>query len=135
LLLSLALGIGLDHYWKPKPSASIQLQDPADPPKIPLHELVHPQQFYLDSSWNVNAPPTVRIFNWSTPFFRFLPAWTHVVLVAITEVMSQPGGLWKRMLVVNNQSPGPVIEANFGDRLIVCFFCLSHRNYPTIYTV
>lgn len=38
---------------------------------------------------------------------------------AVSETWGQPGHINKLMLVVNGISPGPTIEANLGDRIIV----------------
>ena len=59
-------------------------------------------QLSLSPKWNVNAPPTIRHFDW-----------------ILSEKTAAPGGLEKRILVVNGQSPGPLIEANLGDTISV----------------
>lgn len=59
-------------------------------------------QLVLSPNWNVNSPPTVRHYDW-----------------ILTEKVASPGGLEKRVLVVNGQSPGPLIEANLGDTVEV----------------
>jgi FtsP/CotA-like multicopper oxidase with cupredoxin domain len=59
-------------------------------------------QLVLSPRWNVNAAPTVRRFDWT-----------------LSEKTASPGGLAKRILVVNGQSPGPLIEANLGDTVEV----------------
>ncbi|KAH8811565.1 multicopper like protein, partial [Xylogone sp. PMI_703] len=56
----------------------------------------------LDMSWDINAPPTTRVYNFT-----------------ITEVQAAPDGVTRTMLLINGQFPGPVIRANRGDRLLV----------------
>jgi iron transport multicopper oxidase len=53
----------------------------------------------LSSSFDVNAPAQSREFNWT-----------------LSEIISDPAGTSKNMLVVNGISPGPTVEANIGDR-------------------
>lgn len=48
-----------------------------------------------------------------------LKCWSRVYPAAVSEVWGRPGHISKRMIVVNGISPGPTIEANFGDRIIV----------------
>ncbi|GJN91276.1 hypothetical protein Rhopal_004295-T1 [Rhodotorula paludigena] len=60
------------------------------------------KQLRLSSDWNVNAPPQKREFWWE-----------------ITERPGSPDGFHRPMLVVNGQYPGPLIEVNNGDRLVV----------------
>lgn len=38
---------------------------------------------------------------------------------AVSEIWGKPGHIGKRMLVVNGISPGPTIEANLRDRIVV----------------
>ena len=50
----------------------------------------------------VNAAPTTRTYDF-----------------VVEERMGAPDGVQKHMLVVNGQYPGPTIEANSGDRIVV----------------
>jgi FtsP/CotA-like multicopper oxidase with cupredoxin domain len=59
-------------------------------------------QLVLSPKWNVNAPSTVRRYDWT-----------------LSERKASPGGLEKTVLTVNGQSPGPLIEANLGDTVEV----------------
>ncbi|KAL9938926.1 hypothetical protein V8E36_001739 [Tilletia maclaganii] len=71
-------------------------------PVVPISKLVDPSQFILSPTFNTKAAPQVREYSWT-----------------ISEVISSPGGIARRMLVVNNKFPGPTIEANFGDTIRV----------------
>lgn len=52
--------------------------------------------------WDSNAPPATREHHFT-----------------ITEITASPDGVAKKMTVINGQFPGPVIEANDGDRIVV----------------
>ncbi|GJN91306.1 hypothetical protein Rhopal_004325-T1 [Rhodotorula paludigena] len=56
----------------------------------------------LSSDWNVNAPPQTREYWWE-----------------IDERWGSPDGFHRPMLVVNGQYPGPLVEVNNGDLLVV----------------
>jgi FtsP/CotA-like multicopper oxidase with cupredoxin domain len=60
------------------------------------------REYHLGKAWNNNAPPTVREYNFT-----------------ISELLAAPNGVQKRMTVVNGQFPGPLVEANEGDRVVV----------------
>jgi hypothetical protein len=94
LALGLGLGLGLKHgMHTDSPSNSNGLTI------VPRSQLVDSSQLVLLPSFDVNTPPQSREFNW-----------------ALSEIISDPTGTSKNMLVVNGISPGPTIEANFGDR-------------------
>lgn len=63
------------------------------------------REYHLNKEWDANAPPTVREYNFT-----------------VSEVMAAPNGVGKKMTVVNGQFPGPVVEANEGDRVVVHVF-------------
>ena len=93
---------------------AIDILDLALPYRLPLHahhgtELVSlspsqlagkPDRFRLD--WDQSASPQTRQYDF-----------------VLTEALGAPAGVYKKMLLVNGQFPGPVIEANVGDRLVV----------------
>ncbi|KAG2093564.1 multi-copper oxidase laccase-like protein [Suillus cothurnatus] len=58
--------------------------------------------FLLDPSFVVTSTPTTR-------YYEFV----------ISEAVGSPDGVQRTMLVVNNQFPGPLIEVNSGDELVV----------------
>ncbi|PWN50007.1 hypothetical protein IE53DRAFT_316599 [Violaceomyces palustris] len=104
LILGLALGLGLGLGLKKKrkdndPTAS---SDTTNLAFIPREKLVDLSQLTLSSSFDINAPPQDRHFNWT-----------------LSEVYASPAGVRKKMRVVNGISPGPLVEANLGDRIIV----------------
>ncbi|KIY46889.1 hypothetical protein FISHEDRAFT_46424 [Fistulina hepatica ATCC 64428] len=69
---------------------------------VPPDSLVDAAQFTLDPSFKVTATPRTREYFWT-----------------VTQIEAAPVGVNKTMLVVNGKSPGPIIEANSNDRIIV----------------
>ncbi|KIJ60113.1 multicopper oxidase [Hydnomerulius pinastri MD-312] len=61
--------------------------------------------FLLDPSFEVTSTPTTRYYEW-----------------VVEEVNGSPDGFERPMLVVNNQFPGPLVEVNSGDELVVNVF-------------
>ena len=105
LVLALGLGLGLGLRKRSSlSSASAQTTDSngATLPVVPRDKLVDPAQFTLDPSWDRNAAPQVRAYNWT-----------------VSRILSSPAGVQKPMVVVNGMSPGPTIEANLGDTILV----------------
>ncbi|CAK5276517.1 unnamed protein product [Mycena citricolor] len=66
--------------------------------------LEHPDTFKLDAAFDRTAPPTTRVYRWT-----------------VSEVMMyEPGfGSNRTRVVVNGHSPGPLIQANQHDRVVV----------------
>jgi FtsP/CotA-like multicopper oxidase with cupredoxin domain len=58
--------------------------------------------YLLDPSWDISTAPRRREFTW-----------------IINDVVHNPDGVFRPMVVVNHQFPGPLIEANEGDTLVV----------------
>ncbi|KAF9508511.1 multicopper oxidase, partial [Hydnum rufescens UP504] len=56
----------------------------------------------LDDNFVVTDKPTTRVYNWR-----------------VSYAIGAPDGFPRQMIVVNNQYPGPLIEANQGDTIIV----------------
>ncbi|EGN92690.1 multi-copper oxidase laccase-like protein [Serpula lacrymans var. lacrymans S7.3] len=61
--------------------------------------------FLLNSSFVITSTPTTRYYEW-----------------AVGEATGSPDDFQRTMLVVNNQFPGPLIEVNSGDELVVNVF-------------
>jgi FtsP/CotA-like multicopper oxidase with cupredoxin domain len=58
--------------------------------------------YVLDPKWNYAAPPQRREYKWT-----------------IQDHTHNPDGIYRPMILVNNQYPGPLIEANEGDTIVV----------------
>ncbi|KAF9931678.1 hypothetical protein FBU30_009739 [Linnemannia zychae] len=61
-----------------------------------------PKDFHLDKHFPIVSIPTTRTYDWT-----------------ISQKSIAPDGLERSMLLVNEMFPGPLIEANTGDRIIV----------------
>lgn len=59
-------------------------------------------EYILSPSWNSKAPPTTREYNW-------------IILPGDLN----PDGIYRPMMLINNQYPGPLVECNEGDTLVV----------------
>lgn len=59
-------------------------------------------EYILDPTWNFNAPRTVREYKWT-----------------IVDIVGNPDGVFRPMLTINGQFPGPMIECNEGDTLVI----------------
>lgn len=58
--------------------------------------------FILDPDWNFKAPPTKREYHWT-----------------IGNLEHNPDGVYRPMMLINGQFPGPLIECNEGDTIVV----------------
>jgi hypothetical protein len=58
--------------------------------------------YVLDPKWDFNAPSQKRSYKW-----------------IIMEKEGNPDGIYKPMLTINGQFPGPLIEVNEGDTIVV----------------
>ncbi|KZT43398.1 hypothetical protein SISSUDRAFT_978652 [Sistotremastrum suecicum HHB10207 ss-3] len=98
LALGLGLGLGLKHHH----NASAASSSPS-PSAAPLQ--TSPTENFVLSGSIVGQPPQTRTYNFT-----------------ISQVTGAPDGVQRSMLVVNGLYPGPTIEANQGDRLVVNVF-------------
>jgi FtsP/CotA-like multicopper oxidase with cupredoxin domain len=112
LALGLGLGLGLKHHSKTSSSNSSTPPPPSSPPtpgeesqaslSVPPWR-TNVEDYTLDiASWDFNAPPTTREYNFT-----------------IDETELSPDGVFRTMVTVNGRFPGPLIRANKGDRLII----------------
>lgn len=59
-------------------------------------------EYVLSPSWDLNSPPTTHEYHWT-----------------ILDADLNPDGVYRPMILINNQFPGPLVECNDGDTLIV----------------
>ncbi|CAI6093569.1 unnamed protein product [Clonostachys chloroleuca] len=59
-------------------------------------------EYLLNPAWASGAPPTTREYFWT-----------------IVDAELNPDGIYRPMMLINNQFPGPLVECNEGDRIIV----------------
>ncbi|KAA8564397.1 hypothetical protein EYC84_011341 [Monilinia fructicola] len=58
--------------------------------------------YVLDPNWDFNAHPKTRTYHWK-----------------IEDITANPDGVFRPMITINSQFPGPMIECNEGDTLII----------------
>lgn len=58
--------------------------------------------YIIPAKWDYNATPTVREYEW-----------------VITDITANPDGVFRPMMVINGQFPGPMIVCNEGDTIVV----------------
>ncbi|UKZ88109.1 uncharacterized protein TrAFT101_003874 [Trichoderma asperellum] len=59
-------------------------------------------QYILSPSWDFDADPVIREYNWT-----------------IVDGRLNPDGVFRPMILINNQFPGPLVECNDGDTIRV----------------
>ncbi|PWY97404.1 hypothetical protein BCV70DRAFT_219514 [Testicularia cyperi] len=111
LALGLGLGIGLkrdknksntDNSSSVSGTASVPGSTVSKLAFVPRELISDPSQLTLNPAWDRYAPPQDRVYNFT-----------------LTEIASNPAGVTKQMRVINGISPGPMVQANIGDRVIV----------------
>jgi FtsP/CotA-like multicopper oxidase with cupredoxin domain len=63
---------------------------------------IQSDDYVLDPEWDFNAAPQKREYSWT-----------------IRDTIHNPDGIYRPMILVNNQFPGPLIEVNEGDTIVV----------------
>lgn len=104
------LGIGVPYYGaslsdvfsRPSTTTFNTYGVPDKMPVIPISQLVNNTELNLETNFVVSGTPVVREYEFN-----------------ISHGLAAPDGFWKPMILVNNQSPGPLIEANTGDTVRV----------------
>lgn len=66
------------------------------------HPVIQNNDYILDPKWDYLAPPQRREFTWS-----------------VRDHVHNPDGVFRPMILVNDMYPGPCIEANEGDTIVV----------------
>jgi len=95
--LSVGLSVGLGVRNHDNSNNTLQSTEP------PASWRRDPQDYVLSPSFDKNAPNITRTFT-----------------LNLTEMADgAPDGVSVRVLLINGQFPGPVIEANEGDRLVI----------------
>lgn len=61
-----------------------------------------PSDYIIDPDWGYNATSTVREYHW-----------------VISDIIANPDGVFRPMMVINGQFPGPMIVCNEGDTIVV----------------
>jgi hypothetical protein len=104
LALGLSLGLGRPRYrsiWTTAPPIDYDgyYGIPKDLEVIPCEKLINAKELDLDTGFVVRSDqPQTREY-----------------VFDISQALAAPDGFQKPMILVNGQSPGPLIEANSGD--------------------
>jgi hypothetical protein len=70
---------------------------------IPSTASLRPEEDYiLSPTWDFNSPPTTREYTW-----------------IISDHTLNPDGVYRPMILINDTFPGPLIECNEGDELVI----------------
>lgn len=118
LSLGLGLGLGLKHHTSESASSqnvtsstatSTAHQPTATAPPSSAGQSTDipswrrdPSEYVLDMSWDLNAAPTTRVYN-----------------LTVSNITAAPDGVFRYIFAINGQFPGPVIEVNEGDRVLI----------------
>jgi hypothetical protein len=105
--MTLTLGLGLALGWPryrttsvtaPYNEDSSYYRTPKNLEVISFDQLVNTKELALETNFVASTQPQIReyVFN-------------------ITQALAAPDGFQKPMILVNGQSPGPLIEASTGD--------------------
>lgn len=103
------LGIGIPYYGGSSLSHAFSRPSDHNPsgipdnlPVIPAAQLTNRTELDLDTGFAFSGSPRVREYDFT-----------------VTLGLAAPDGVWKPMVLVNGQSPGPLIEAATGDTVRV----------------
>ncbi|KAI1651446.1 putative multicopper oxidase [Daldinia loculata] len=109
LALGLGLGLGCARYralyttpFPPLSNYTIRYGIPENLDFVPTERLINKRELELDTNFIVSSEPRVREFEFN-----------------VSVALAAPDGFRKPMVLVNGQSPGPLIEANVGDMIRV----------------
>ncbi|KAF2231192.1 multicopper oxidase [Viridothelium virens] len=69
---------------------------------IALKQVRTPGDYTLNPNWDYGVGPKRRVYNWT-----------------IQDIEKNPDGVYRPMMLVNGQFPGPLIECNEGDTIVV----------------
>ena len=75
---------------------------PSPPTTASLARFRPEEDYILSSVWNSDAPPTIREYTW-----------------IVSDHILNPDGVYRPMILINGTFPGPLIECNEGDELVV----------------
>ncbi|KAG6007274.1 hypothetical protein E4U21_006192 [Claviceps maximensis] len=88
------------HPDDDRPSSSILQHHHEHVPQTP--RLRDGSEYVLSPSWDTAAAPVTREYHWT-----------------IMDARLNPDGVYRPMMLINNQFPGPLVECNEGDTIIV----------------
>ena len=108
-LTALSIGFSNNEEEAAAPTASPNEPQPSLPAHIVFEEdvptaprLRTSDEYILAPTWDFQAPATTREYTW-----------------VINNAVLNPDGVLRPMILINNQFPGPLVEVNEGDTLVV----------------
>ncbi|KAJ9627066.1 hypothetical protein H2203_003527 [Taxawa tesnikishii (nom. ined.)] len=96
-------GVVWMHKGYSKHGSVSSAPDAPDAPKEPAQveqEFISEDRYLLDPHWNFDQAPQIREYTWT-----------------ITEAELNPDGIYRPMLLINDEFPGPLVEVNEHDTL------------------
>jgi FtsP/CotA-like multicopper oxidase with cupredoxin domain len=92
MVVSALIAFGAATTWRLRksPATSDNLRQDAE------------DEYLLSPEWDFNAGPQERHFHWN-----------------ITDKVINPDGVFRPMILINEQFPGPLVRCNEGDRLVI----------------
>ncbi|KAK3901662.1 Cupredoxin [Staphylotrichum tortipilum] len=104
-----SVGLADQGHESPQPVSPSEPQPTSPPANIVIQEdipstprLRTSDEYILAPTWDFQAPPTTREYSWT-----------------IDGAILNPDGVFRPMVLINNQFPGPLVEVNEGDTLVV----------------
>jgi FtsP/CotA-like multicopper oxidase with cupredoxin domain len=94
LLVTCTLGLLLHFIFVPREYPPMIYNAPA--------QLRPEEDYMLSQTWDFNAAPTTREYTW-----------------VIQDHGLNPDGVYRPMMLINNTFPGPLVECNEGDELVI----------------
>lgn len=91
LLVLTAMAVALNYFY---------LEEVEDEPASTFRR--PSSDYVIDPDWDYDAPPTVREYHW-----------------VISDITANPDGVFRPMMVINGQFPGPMIVCNEADTVVV----------------
>ena len=88
--------------WSMSWTISWSLTAPTHSSEVPMNAPHSPSNYVLDPHWDFLAPSRRREYWWT-----------------IHDTELNPDGVYRPMILINEQFPGPVIECNEGDTIVV----------------
>ncbi|ODN98172.1 hypothetical protein I350_07818 [Cryptococcus amylolentus CBS 6273] len=90
------------HHNALSSSSSLSTRTTNSSSSLPIATLNPSSSLILSPDFEITSTPTTREYNWT-----------------IHRALASPDGFEREVTVVNNQFPGPLIEANTGDTIVV----------------
>ncbi|KAF2032223.1 hypothetical protein EK21DRAFT_110167 [Setomelanomma holmii] len=98
VVFTILILVALAAFFVPRSARQID----HTPPLTSLAQLRREDDYILDANWDFTAVPTTREYTW-----------------VIQDYILNPDGVYRPMILINATFPGPLIECNEGDEIVV----------------